>query len=62
MCQKCACFQKEKDQSDLDNYRPVSILPIFSKVYQRCMYDQIYEYFNKILSKQQFGFRQGFST
>ena len=26
------------------------------------MYDQMYEYFNKILSKQQGGFRQGFST
>ena len=26
------------------------------------MYDQIYENFNKILSKQQGGFRQGFST
>ena len=26
------------------------------------MYDQMYEYFNKILSKQQCGFRQGFST
>ena len=59
---KMCLFSKKKDQSDLDNYRPVSILPIFSKVYQRCMYDQIYEYFNKILSKQQFGFRQGFST
>ena len=35
---------------------------MFSKVYERCMYDQMYEYFNKILSKQQCGFRQGFST
>ena len=26
------------------------------------MYDQMYEYFNKILSKQQCGFRQGFSA
>ena len=40
-----------KDQSDMENYRPVSILPIFSKVYERCMYDQMYEYFNKIISK-----------
>ena len=46
----------------MENYRPVSIIPIFSKVYERCMYDQMYEYFNKILSKQQGGFRQGFST
>ena len=59
---KMCLFSKKKDQSDLENYRPVSILPIFSKVYERCVYDQIYEYFNKILSKQQRGFRQGFST
>ena len=26
------------------------------------MYDQMYEYFNKIILKQQCGFRQGFST
>ena len=41
---------------------PGKILPIYSKVYKSCMYDQIYENFNKILSKQQGGFRQGFST
>ena len=44
----------------MENYRPVSMLPIFSKVYERCIYDQMYEYFNKILSKQQCGFGQGF--
>ena len=48
---KMCLFSKKKDQSDLENYRPVSILPIFSKVYERCMYDQMYEYFNKIISK-----------
>ena len=53
---------KKKGQSDVENYSPISILPIFSEVYERCMYDQMYEYFNKILSKQQCGFRQGFST
>ena len=55
-------LSKKKDQSNVENYGPISILPIFSKVYERCMYDQMYEYFNKILSKQQCGFRQGFST
>ena len=55
-------FSKKEDQFDAENYRPVSILSRFSKVYERCMYDQIDEYFNKILSKQQCGFRQGIST
>ena len=53
---------KKKDQSDVENYRPVSILPVFSKVYEMCMYDQMYEYFNKILPKQQCRFHQSFIT
>ena len=38
------------------------ILPNLSKMYERCMYIQIYEYLNKILSKWQCGFRQGYSA
>ena len=53
---KCDTYFRKKDQSNVENYRPESILPIFSKVYKRCMYDQMYEYFNKILSNQQCGF------
>ena len=29
-----------------NNYRPVSILPSVSKIYERCIYDQINDYFN----------------
>ena len=42
---------KKKDQANVENYRPVSILPNLSKVYERCMYIQVYEFLNKILSK-----------
>ena len=35
---------------------------IFSKIYERCHYDQMYKYFNFILSKWECGFRKGFST
>ena len=55
-------FFKKKDRENVENYRPVSILPVLSKVYERCMYDQMYAYLNKILSKWQCGFRQGYST
>ena len=44
------------------NYRPVSILPSLSKIFERCMYDQLKDYFDKLLSKYQCGFRKGFST
>ena len=53
---------KKKDRNNVENYRPVSILPNFSKIYERCLYDQMYKYFNHILLKWQCGFRKGFST
>ena len=53
---------KKKDRENVENHRPVSILPVLSKVYERCMYDQMYVYLNKILSKWQCGFCQGNST
>ena len=40
----------------------ISILPVLSKPFERCLYDQIYEYFNTVLSKVQCRFRKGFST
>ena len=52
---------KKKDKGNIENYRPISILPDLSKVYERCMYIRIYEYLNKILSKWHCGFRQGYS-
>ena len=53
---------KKKDRNNVQNYRPVSILPNFSKIYERCLYDQMCKYFNHILSKWECGFRIGFST
>ena len=38
------------------------ILPNLSKIYETIMHSQISEYFDKILSKYQFGFRQGYSS
>ena len=55
-------IHKKKDKSDIENYRPISILPTLSKIYERCMYDQMYKYFDQILSKYQCGFRQGYNT
>ena len=53
---------KKKDKSDIANYRPISILPTLFKIYERCMYDQIYKYFDHILSKYQCGFSQGYNA
>ena len=45
-----------------ENYRPVSILPVFSKVFERSMFVQMSSFFDNFLSKQQCGFPKGYST
>ena len=45
-----------------ENYRPVSILPNISKIYERCLYTQLHDYFGVISSRNQCGFRKGFSV
>ena len=48
----------------MDNYRPVSLLPVISKVFEKIVFRQVYEYFtkNKLLYKSQYGFRNNHST
>ena len=48
--------------TEKSNYRPISVLSNVSKIYERCIYEQIYSYFDKIFSKNQFGFRKGLNT
>ena len=42
----------------LTNYQPISVLPCFSKILERIMYDRLYSYLtgNKILFKKQLRF------
>ena len=55
-------FYKNDGRADKSNYQAISILSD-SKIYERCLYSQLYDYFDKkILSKYQCGFRKGFST
>ena len=55
---------KKGDQSLLINYRPISLLPTISKVFERIIFDQMYHYFNSnnLLAEQQYGFRKNHST
>lgn len=55
---------KKGDRSLLPNYRPICILPFFSKVIEKLIEIRLTNYLNKfsILSPCQFGFRQGYST
>ena len=53
---------KKVDRTDKSNYRPISILPNLSKVFEKCIYNQVSVFFDKVLSKYQCGFRKGFSV
>ena len=35
---------KAGDKSDVNNYRPISVLPILSKILERTVHDQLYKY------------------
>ena len=55
---------KKNDKTEVGNYRPVSILSIISKIFERVVYDQVVGYLDdkKLLYSFQSGFRRGFST
>ena len=50
---------KKDGRTDKSNYRPISILSNVSKIYERSLYNQLYDYFDKnIFSEYQSGFRK----
>ena len=53
---------KKLDPTDETNFRPVSLLPLLSKGFEKAMYDQLYEYANTFLNKLFCGFRKARST
>ena len=61
---KVVPIYKKDDQSQIKNYRPISVLPVISKIFENAMHSQLMEYFtsHKLLSNQQYGFRPNRST
>ena len=55
---------KSGDRSSVANYRPISILSVFSKIFERVVYSQLCGYFERsgILFHEQYGFRANKST
>lgn len=55
---------KSGDKNNVQNYRPISILPIFSKIIEKVVHHQLYGYMqrNNLLTNNQYGFRKKLST
>ncbi len=55
---------KTEDRTKCENYRPISILPIISKLFEKEVFGQLYQYLidNSLLSRFQSGFRPKHST
>lgn len=55
---------KGEDKTDVNNYRPVSLLTSISKIVEKLLNNRLMGYLNKfnILSSSQYGFRKGFSS
>ena len=63
-CSKVIPLFKHGERRDLNNYRPISIIPVVAKVFERIIYDQIYVFLtdNNLLCNSQSGFRCLHST
>ena len=57
-------FKKKGSNSDPTNYRPISLLPILSKILEKLVFNKMYEHIsnNFLLTEKQSGYRPGHST
>ena len=61
---KVVSLLKKGDSLNPKNYRPVALLPIFSKILERVIFNQMVKYLdtNKLLHPNHHGSRHGYST
>ena len=57
----CGSDLQKNDKQCIKNYRPVSLLPICSKIFERLLFNELCKFFNEndLLSFNQSGFRPG---
>ena len=55
---------KKGNRQVISNYRPISILPFLSKIFERCLYSRLFNFFFNcnLISPYQFGFLKNTST
>lgn len=51
---------KKGNKRDPANYRPIALLPVFSKIIEKVIYDKLYSFFerNNLFAAEQYGFRR----
>lgn len=61
---KVVAVHKKGDKTNLNNYRPISVLPVFSKVFETVLKNRMVNFFerNDVFDCKQFGFRKNRST
>ena len=61
---KITPIYKSGNSEEVSNYRPISVLPVLSKILERAVHNQLYDYMetNNLLNNAQFGFRKKRST
>jgi len=59
-----APIPKARSPSSSSEYRPISVLPVFSKLFEKNLYHRIYSYLTEhnLIDKRQYGFRENHST
>ena len=57
-------IHKGGNKSELNNYRPISVLPLLSKVFEKIVHCRLSNFLEKlnVLTNSQYGFRKGMST
>ncbi|XP_057305372.1 uncharacterized protein LOC130642299 [Hydractinia symbiolongicarpus] len=57
-------IHKSGRKDDMDNYRPITVLPVCLKILEKCIHNQLCKFLeqNKLLSETQFGFRKKRNT
>lgn len=57
-------IHKKGAKNKIENYRPISLLHILSKIFERMMYNRVLSFLarNNVLCMQQFGFRKNLNT